>query len=137
MRCAATSSTWRSASSSAPRSAPSSGAWSATRFAISAAIGLVLGGTDFSNLFILLEDGTVPGPYVSLEAAKDAGAVTVAYGVLLNTIINFLIVAFALFMVIKGMNRMKRKQVEAPAAPPGPTKEETLLTEIRDLLAQR
>ena len=100
-------------------------------------IGLGLGGADFSNQFILLRDGVVPGPYASLAAAKDAGAVTLAYGVLLNAVVNFLIVAFALFMIIKGMNSLKRKQETAPAAPPAPTKEETLLTEIRDLLARR
>ena len=100
-------------------------------------IGLGLGGADFSNQFILLRDGPVPGPYASLAAAKDAGAVTLAYGVLLNAVVNFLIVAFALFMIIKGMTSLKRKQEAAPAAPPAPTKEETLLTEIRDLLARR
>ena len=99
-------------------------------------LGLLLGGADFSNQFVLLRDGTTPGPYASLAAAKEAGAVTLAYGMLLNAIVHFLIVAFALFMVIKGMNNMKRKQVDAPAAPPAPTKEETLLTEIRDLLAR-
>jgi large conductance mechanosensitive channel len=100
-------------------------------------IGLGLGGADFANQFILLRDGAVPGPYASLAAAKDAGAVALAYGVLLNAVVNFLIVAFALFIVIKGMNSLKRKQEAAPAAPPAPTKEETLLTEIRDLLARR
>jgi len=100
-------------------------------------IGLALGGTDFSNQFLLLREGAMPGPYASLAAAKDAGAVTLAYGVLLNTIVNFMIVAAALFMVIKGMNSMKKKEAAAPAAPPAPTKEETLLTEIRDLLARR
>ena len=100
-------------------------------------IGLFLDGADFSNQFMLLKEGTTPGPYASLAAAKSAGAVTMAYGLLINTIINFLIVAFALFMVIKGMNSMKKKQEEAPAAPPAPTKQETLLTEIRDLLARR
>jgi large conductance mechanosensitive channel len=100
-------------------------------------IGLFLGGVDFSNKYLLLKDGGAAGPYVSLAAAKAAGAVTVAYGVLLNTIVNFLIVAVALFMVIKGMNATKRQQAEAPAAPPAPSKEVTLLTEIRDLLARR
>ena len=101
------------------------------------AIGLVLGGVDFSNFFLVLKEGATPGPYASLAAVKDAGGVAVGYGVLINTIVNFLIVAFALFMVIKGMNALKRKQDEAPAAPPAPTPEEKLLTEIRDLLARR
>ena len=100
-------------------------------------IGLVLGGVDFSNFFLVLKEGATPGPYASLAAVKDAGGVAMGYGVLINTIVNFLIVAFALFMVIKGMNALKRKQEEAPAAPPAPTPEEKLLTEIRDLLARR
>ena len=96
--------------------------------------GFLLGGVDFSNKFILLKEGAVPGPYASLAAAKTAGAVTVAYGVLINAIVNFVIVAFALFLVIRGMNSMKK---EAPAAPPGPSAEALLLMEIRDLLARR
>lgn len=97
-------------------------------------LGLAMGGVDFSNKFILLKEGTLPGPYASLAAAKAAGAVTMAYGVLINTIVNFVIIAFALFLVIRGMNAMKRKQVDAPAAPPADV---ALLTEIRDLLARR
>jgi large conductance mechanosensitive channel len=98
-------------------------------------IGMASGGVDFSNSFLLLKDGTPPGPYPSLAAAKAAGAVAVGYGMLINTIVNFLIVAFALFLVIKAVNSMKRP---APAAgPPEPSKEEVLLTQIRDLLARR
>ena len=96
--------------------------------------GLAVGGADFSNNFVLLKEGTVPGPYASLAAAKAAGAVTLAYGVLINTIVNFLIVAFALFLVVRGINAMKKRQVEAAAAP---STEVLLLTEIRDLLARR
>jgi len=100
-------------------------------------IGLLLGGADFSNQYVLLREGATAGPpYASLAAAKEAGAVTFAYGLLINTVVNFLIVAIALFMVIKGMNRMKR-EAEAPTPPPAPSREETLLTEIRDLLARR
>jgi large conductance mechanosensitive channel len=80
-------------------------------------IGLLLGNVDFSNLFAVLKSGTMPGPYASLAQAKAAGAVTINYGTFLNTIISFLIVAFAVFLMIKGMNQMKRKQ-EAPAAAP-------------------
>ena len=101
------------------------------------ALGLVLGGSDFSNLFLVLKNGTSPAPYASLAAAREAGAVAIAYGVLLNAIVNFLIVAFALFLLIKGMNAAKRKEAEAPAAPPEPSKEEQLLTQIRDLLTRR
>jgi large conductance mechanosensitive channel len=99
-------------------------------------IGLVTGGTDFSNLFVLLREGTPPGPYASLEAAKAAGAVVVGYGVFINTVVNFLIVAFALFLLVKAVNSLKRAEAEAPA-PPAPSKEEVLLTEIRDLLARK
>jgi large conductance mechanosensitive channel len=80
-------------------------------------IGKLLGGADFSNLFLVLGDGT----YASLKAAKEAGAATVNYGVFINLLINFLIVAFVLFMVVKAMNRMKR---EAPAPAPAPTEKE-------------
>ena len=100
-------------------------------------IGLFLGGADFSNQFLLLKDGTPPGPYPSLAAAKEAGAVTVGYGVLINTVVNFLIVAFALFLLIRAVNAGTKRQVAPPAAPPAPSKEAVLLTEIRDLLARR
>jgi large conductance mechanosensitive channel len=101
-------------------------------------IGLLTGGVDFSNKFILLREGAAQaGPYASLAAAKAAGAVTLAYGTFINTIVNFIIVAFALFLVVKAMNAAARKPAAAPAAPPPPSKEETLLTEIRDLLARR
>jgi len=100
-------------------------------------IGLFLGGVDFSEKYLLLKEGATAGPYATLAAAKAAGAVTLAYGVLLNSVVNFTIVAFALFMVIKGMNAMKKKQIEAPAAPPAPTQEVVLLSQIRDLLARQ
>jgi large conductance mechanosensitive channel len=97
-------------------------------------IGLFAGGMDFSNQFVVLKQGAAAGPYVSLAAAKQAGAVTLAYGVFINTIVNFLIVAFALFLVIKGMNATRRP---APAVAAAPSNEEVLLTQIRDLLARR
>jgi len=78
-------------------------------------IGLVLGGVDFSNFFLVLKDGaTVAAPYASLAAAKAAGAVTINYGQFVNAIISFLIVAFALFMLIKAMNNLKRTEAPAP-----------------------
>ena len=81
-------------------------------------IGLALGNVDFSNLFLTLKEGAkAAGPYASLADAKAAGAVTVNLGVFFNTIISFLIVAFAMFMVIRAMNRMKREE-PAPAAAP-------------------
>jgi len=82
-------------------------------------IGLLLGNVDFSNLFVVLKAGATAGPYASLADAQAAGAVTINYGFFINTIISFMIVAFAVFMIIKQMNRMKK---EAPAAAPS-TKE--------------
>ena len=99
-------------------------------------IGMALGGVDFAEFFAVLREGDPAGPYATLAAAKEAGAVTMNWGIFVNSLITFLIVAFALFMVIKGFNKMKRAEEEAPEpeAPPEPTAEEMLLTEIRDLL---
>jgi large conductance mechanosensitive channel len=80
-------------------------------------IGLALGNVDFSNLFITIKTGTEAGPYLTLADAQKAGAVTVNYGMFINRIISFIIVAFALFLLIKGMNRLKREQEAPPAAP--------------------
>ncbi|MBN1521561.1 MAG: large-conductance mechanosensitive channel protein MscL [Candidatus Aureabacteria bacterium] len=81
-------------------------------------LGLLLGGVDFSNIFVVLKQGAeVAGPYASLADAQAAGAVTLNLGVFINTVISFIIVAFAIFMLIKGMNRLQRKKVETPAAP--------------------
>jgi large conductance mechanosensitive channel len=77
-------------------------------------IGLILGNVDFSNLFAVLKDGKVAGPYASLAAAKGAGAVTLNVGVFINTVISFLIVALAVFSLVRSMNRLYKKQ-EAPA----------------------
>lgn len=98
-------------------------------------LGLVTGGTDFSNLFFVLRDGTPAGPYPSLPKAVEAGAVTLNLGIFLNAVISFLIVAVALFAVVKAMNSLRRE--EPAAAPPPPPAEETLLREIRDLLKSR
>jgi len=81
-------------------------------------IGLVLGGVDFSNLYVVLKEGGKPGPYLALADAQAAGAVTLNYGMFVNQLVSFTIVAFALFMVVKAMNTMKR---EAPAPAPTPT----------------
>ncbi len=80
-------------------------------------IGMLLGKVDFSNLFVVLKEGTAAAPYASLAAAKEAGAVTLNLGVFINTVINFLIIGLAVFLVIRALNRMKRK-AEAPAAAP-------------------
>jgi large conductance mechanosensitive channel len=77
-------------------------------------IGLILGNVDFSNLFITLREGTAPGPYVSLEAAKAAGAVTLNYGVFTNAVISFLIVAFAVFFMVRNFNRFREQQTPPP-----------------------
>jgi large conductance mechanosensitive channel len=97
-------------------------------------IGLVIGGIDFSNLFIVLKNpDNVAVP--SLEAAKAAGVATLNVGIFINAIVKFTIIAFVLFLVVKGINSMKRKAAAEPApAPAGPSREEVLLTEIRDAL---
>jgi large conductance mechanosensitive channel len=101
-------------------------------------VGLLIGNVDFSNLFVVLKAGAeAAAPYATLEAAKAAGAVTLNYGLWLNTVITFLIVAFAIFVLIKQVNRFDKKKEEAPPAPPEPSAEEKLLGEIRDLLKQR
>ncbi len=85
-------------------------------------IGLLLGKVDFSNLFLVLKEGaTVPPPYATIADAKKAGAVTLNYGLFINTIISFIIVAFSVFLLVKNINRLKREQ-EAP--PPAPTTKE-------------
>ena len=80
-------------------------------------IGLLFGNVDFANLFILLKEGKVPGPYGSLVAAKAAGAVTLNIGVFVNTIISFLIIAFSIFIVIRNINKLKRQEEAPPAVP--------------------
>jgi large conductance mechanosensitive channel len=100
-------------------------------------IGLLLGGVDFSNLFIVLKEGTkAPGPYASLAEAKAAGAVSINIGVFINALINFTIVAFAVFLVVKGVNAARRATPPEPAEA-APTPQEKLLMEIRDLLKAR
>ena len=93
-------------------------------------VGELVGGVDFSNLFITLGGGS----FDSLAAAQEAGAATISYGAFANTVLDFVIVAFAVFMVVKAMNAMQRKEEEKPAEPP---KQEVLLSEIRDLLQAR
>ena len=98
----------------------------------------VTGSPDFSDLFVLLKDAeSGVGSYATLAAAQEAGAVTLNYGLFINAFISLMIVAFALFMVVRSFNRLKAAQEEEPAPEPpaGPTSEE-LLVEIRDLLAK-
>src|SRR5262245_28553724 len=94
-------------------------------------IGLAMGGIDFSNFFLVLRG---EGDFATLKAAKEAGAVTVNYGVFINAIINFLIVAAAVFVLVKQVQRLRREQ---PATPAAPTPTEALLAEIRDLLKKK
>jgi large conductance mechanosensitive channel len=96
-------------------------------------IGLLLGGVDFANLFINL--GSTE--YASLAAAQEAGAPTINYGLFIQSLINLIIVGFAIFMVVKAYNGAKKQEEAAPAAPPAPAAEELLLRDIRDLLSRR
>ena len=89
-------------------------------------IGVMLGGVDFAHLKIVLQ-----------EAVGETPAVTLNYGAFLQTCIDFLIITFAIFLLVKAINSLKRKEAEAPPAPPAPSAEEVLLTEIRDLLRNR
>lgn len=88
-------------------------------------VGLLLGGVDFKDLKIILQEAVVE---------SEIAEVAIGYGAFIQTVIDFIIIAFCIFMVIKGMNKMKKKKEEAPAAPPAPSNEEKLLSEIRDLL---
>ena len=96
-------------------------------------LGLALGGVDFTDLFIPLDGGT----YESLAIATEAGAPVIAWGKFVNSCISFLIMALALFFVVKGINNLKRNQEEAPAEAPAPPRQEVLLEEIRNLLAKQ
>lgn len=89
-------------------------------------IGMLLGRVNFSTLAVTLK-----------EASGEVAAVTLNYGKFIQTLVDFIIIAFAIFLVVKGMNSMKRKEEAAPAAPPAPSKEEVLLTEIRDILSRK
>ncbi|MBN9360806.1 MULTISPECIES: large conductance mechanosensitive channel protein MscL [unclassified Devosia] len=96
-------------------------------------IGIILNGIDFSNLFIVISNpNNIPVP--SVAAAKAAGVATLNYGLFINAVVKFTIIAFVLFLVVKGINRLRKKEAAAPAAPPAPTTEEKLLTEIRDAI---
>jgi len=86
-------------------------------------IGLLLGNVDFSNIFIVLKEGKVAGPYISMAAAKSAGAVTINFGVFINTIISFLIVVFSVFLLVRTINQLRRQE-ETPS--PVPTTKECM-----------
>ena len=93
-------------------------------------LGLVTGGIDFKNWFFALDGQS----YKTIEQAKTAGAATINYGLFLNAIIYFFIIAFCVFLLVKSANRVKLRPLAAPTVDPGPTKEQVLLTEIRDAL---
>ncbi|HEY8353573.1 MAG TPA: large conductance mechanosensitive channel protein MscL [Methylophilaceae bacterium] len=95
-------------------------------------IGLLLGNVDFSDLFLVLKEGATPEPYATLAAARDAGAVTLNYGLFVNALVSFLIVAFAVFLLVRAINRLKAE--EPPAPPPETPEDILLLREIRDAL---
>ena len=95
-------------------------------------ISLFMGGVDFAGLFAVLGDGE----FASLEAAEEAGAAVFAYGRFIMAIINFLVIAFVVFMLVRSVNKMKKKEEEAPAEDPGPS-EKDILIEIRDGLAKK
>ena len=97
-------------------------------------IGLALGKVDFANLFVVMKEGATAGPYATVADAAKAGAVTLNFGLFANTLTSFVIVAFAIFMTVKAINRLKREEAAAPAAPPAPSEEVLLLREIRDAL---
>lgn len=80
-------------------------------------LGLILGNADFANLFVVLREGTVPGPYTTLALAQEAGAVTLNYGLFINAIVSFLIVAFAIFLLIRSINRLQREEDSPPEEP--------------------
>jgi large conductance mechanosensitive channel len=96
-------------------------------------IGVLMGNVDFSDLFVNLSGQE----YASLAAARAAGAPVIAYGAFINAVINFVIIAFAIFLVVKGMNQLRRLQEQAPEETPVPPRQETLLEEIRDILKAR
>jgi large conductance mechanosensitive channel len=101
-------------------------------------VGLLVGNVDFSNLHIVLKEGhSAHSPYPSVAAAKSAGAVTLNYGAFLNTVVNFLIIALAVFVFVSLMHKLWHREDNKPKPPPSPPRQEVLLEEIRDLLRQR
>jgi large conductance mechanosensitive channel len=97
-------------------------------------IGLVVGKVDFTNMFLVLKHGLTPGPYPTVEAAQKAGAVTLNYGMFVNNIVSFVLVAFAVFLLVRSINRLRRKQEDKPKEAPPPPEDVVLLREIRDAL---
>lgn len=97
-------------------------------------LGLLLGKVDFTNMFVVLKHGLTPGPYLTVDAAQKAGAITFNYGMFVNNVVSFVLVAFAVFLLVRSINRLRRKQAESPAEAPPPAEDVVLLREIRDAL---
>ncbi len=97
-------------------------------------IGVLMGGIDFTNLYTVIKEGSIAGPYATLEVAEKAGAVTINWGNFINTLISFLIIAFAIFMVVRSINKMRHEEEAEPESPPV---QERLLTEMRDILKKQ
>lgn len=100
-------------------------------------VGLLVGGVDFANIFTVLKEGATPAPYATLEAAQEAGAVVLQWGVLINSIVTFTLVAFAIFVVVKWINALQKEETPETESAPELTADQVLLTEIRDALLTR
>jgi large conductance mechanosensitive channel len=100
-------------------------------------LGLLLGKVDFSNMFVVMKHGLQPGPYLTVEAAQKAGAVTFNYGLFINNVVSFVLVAFAVFILVRAVNRLRRNQEAHPKEAPAPAEDVLLLREIRDALTTK
>lgn len=100
-------------------------------------VGLLIGGVDFGNIFSVLKEGATPGPYATLAAAQEAGAVVLQWGTLINSIVTFLLVAFSIFIVVRWINNLQKEETPETEAAPELTADQVLLTEIRDALVAR
>ena len=100
-------------------------------------VGLLIGGVDFTNIFSVLQEGATPGPYATLAAAQEAGAVVLQWGTLINSIVTFFLVALSIFFVVRWINNLQKEETPETEAAPELTADQVLLTEIRDALVAR
>ena len=100
-------------------------------------VGLLIGGGDFTNIFSALKEGATPGPYATLAAAQEAGAVVLQWGTLINSIVTFFLVALSIFFVVRWINNLQKEETPETEAAPELTADQVLLTEIRDALVAR
>ena len=100
-------------------------------------VGLLIGGVDFANIFSVLKEGATPGPYATLAAAQEAGAVVLQWGTLINSIVTFFLVALSIFFVVRWINNLQKEETPETEAAPELTADQVLLTEIRDALVAR